>query len=109
MDQELFKFRSIIGHQGHLAASDPDLKDSKYNVQVEWETGEITFEPLPVNTADDPVTCAAMPNNMIYLLWKVGIHSGALPRNIKSMQGQSSKVRSGKSGDPKHKPTCLDT
>ena len=25
MDQELFKFRAIIGHQGPLAASDPDL------------------------------------------------------------------------------------
>ena len=24
MDQELFKFRGIIGHQGPLAASDPD-------------------------------------------------------------------------------------
>ena len=49
-----FKFRAIIGHQGHLAPSDP-----KYNVQVEWETGEIAFEPLSVVAADDPVTCAA--------------------------------------------------
>ena len=35
MDQELFKFRAIIGHQGPLVASDPDWKGSKYNVQVE--------------------------------------------------------------------------
>ena len=28
-DQELFKFRAIIGHQGPLAASDPDWKGSK--------------------------------------------------------------------------------
>ena len=35
MDQELFKFRAIIGHQGPLLASDPDWKGSKYNVQVE--------------------------------------------------------------------------
>ena len=54
-----FKFRSIIGHQGPLAASDPDWKDSKYNVQVEWETGEITYEPLSIIAADDPVSCAA--------------------------------------------------
>ena len=59
MDQELFKFRAIIGHQGHLLASDPDWKGSKYNVLVEWETGEITFEPLSIIAADDPVTCAA--------------------------------------------------
>ena len=59
MDQELFKFRAIIQHQDPLAASDPDWKCSNYNVQVEWETGEITFEPLSVIAADDPVTCAA--------------------------------------------------
>ena len=106
MDQELFKFRPIIGHQGPLAASVPDWKGSKYNVQVEWETGEITYEPLAILAADDPVTCALMPKRMIYLLWKAGIGSGTLPRKIKSLQGQSSKVRSGKPGDPK--PTCLD-
>ena len=41
---------------------------SKYNVQVEWETGEITFEPLSIIAADDPVTCAAYAKDMIYLL-----------------------------------------
>ena len=58
-DQKLFKFRAINGHQGPLIASDPDLKYSRYNVQVEWETGEIAFEPLSIIAADDPVTCAA--------------------------------------------------
>ena len=53
MDQELFKFKAIIGHQG-LAPTDPDWKGSKYNVQVELEIGEITFEPLSVIVADDP-------------------------------------------------------
>ena len=59
MDQELYRFRAIIGNQGPLLASDPDWKGSKYNVQVEWETGEITIEPLSIIAADDPVTCAA--------------------------------------------------
>ena len=59
MDQELYRFRAIIGHQVPLLASDPDWKGSKYNGQVEWETGEITFEPLSIIAADDPVTCAA--------------------------------------------------
>ena len=36
-----------------------DWRDSKYTVSVEWETGEITFEPLSVIAVDDPVTCAA--------------------------------------------------
>ena len=59
MDQELFKFRSIIGHQRPLAASDLDWKGSKHNVQVEWETWEITYEPLSIIAADEPITCAA--------------------------------------------------
>ena len=48
MDQELYRFRAIIGHQGPLLASDPDWKGTKYNVQVEWETREITFEHLSI-------------------------------------------------------------
>ena len=59
MDQELYRFGAIIGHQGPLLASDPEWKGSKYNVQVEWETGETTFEPLSIIAADYPVTCAA--------------------------------------------------
>ena len=59
MDQDLYRYRAIIGHQEPLLASDPDWKGSKYNAQVEWETGEITFEPLSIIAADDPVTCAA--------------------------------------------------
>ena len=66
MDQELYRFRAIIGHQGPLLATDSDWKGS--NVQVEWETGEITFEPLSIIAADDPVTCAAYAKKMIYLL-----------------------------------------
>ena len=42
-----------------MLQSDPDWKGSKYNIQVEWETGEISFEPLSIIAADDPVTCAA--------------------------------------------------
>ena len=59
MDQELYKVRAIIGHKGPLKATDPNWKGSKWNVQIEWETGEITFEPLSVIAADLPITCAA--------------------------------------------------
>ena len=59
MDQELYKFRAIIGHKGPLKATDPNWKGSKWNVQIEWETGEITFEPFSVIAADDPITCTA--------------------------------------------------
>ena len=59
MDQELYRFRAIVGHQGPLLVSDQDWKESKYNVLVEWATGEISFERLSIIAADDPVTCAA--------------------------------------------------
>ena len=62
MDQELCRFRAIIRHQGPLLASESDWTGSKYNVQVEWETGEITFEPLSIIAADGPVPCAAYAN-----------------------------------------------
>ena len=58
MDQELLEFRAIIGHQGPFTATDPDWKGSKYTVQVEWETGEVTFEPLSVIAGDETVNCA---------------------------------------------------
>ena len=89
MDQELYRFRVIIGHQGPLLASDLDWKGSKYNVQVEWETGEITFEPLSIIAADDPVTYAAYAKENDLLALEV-------------WHRFRSQVRSGKSGDPKH-------
>jgi hypothetical protein len=40
-----------------------------YNLMVEWETGEITTEPLHMIAADDPVTCAiyAKDNDLLDL------------------------------------------
>ena len=55
MDQELYKFRAIIDEGPRLN----NWEGSKWNVQIEWETGEVTFEPLSVIAADDPITCAA--------------------------------------------------
>ena len=54
----LFKFRDIVAHQGPLESIDPDQKGSKYNVMVEWESGEVTYEPLTLISKEDPITCA---------------------------------------------------
>ena len=59
MDQDLIGSEPSLDTKVLLLASDPDWKGSKYNVQVEWETGEIAFEPLSIIAADNPVTCAA--------------------------------------------------
>ena len=53
----MYKFRDITGHQGPLSPQDENYKGSKYYVMVEWETGEITEEPLSLIAAGDPVTC----------------------------------------------------
>ena len=54
----LFKFRDIVSHQGPLESTDPNHKGSKYNVMAEWESGEVTYEPLTLISKDDPITCA---------------------------------------------------
>jgi hypothetical protein len=56
--EQLYKFRRIAAHQGPLRSTDKDYKGSTYNVLVEWETGESTYEPLDLIASDDPVTCA---------------------------------------------------
>ena len=69
MGQELYRFRTIIGQKGHLKVTDTNWKGSRYNIQVEWETGEITYEPLSVIAADDPMTCDAyVKENNLYNL-----------------------------------------
>ena len=107
LDQELLKFRSIIGHQGPLAESDPDWKGSKYNVQEEWETGEITIEPLSVIAADDPVTCAAYATEHHLLAVEGWCRFSILAKKDKVLARAIRQNISGKSGDPK--PTCLGT
>ena len=54
----VWKFKRIAGHQGPLKKGNHQYNRSKFNVLVEWETGESTHEPLDVIAADDPVTCA---------------------------------------------------
>ena len=51
MDQELDKFGAIFGHKGPLKVTDPKWKGSKNKIQIDWETGETTFEPLNVIAA----------------------------------------------------------
>ena len=59
INDDVYKFMALNGHQGPLKATEPIWKGCKYNVHVEWETGEKTYEPLSVLAEDDPVTCAS--------------------------------------------------
>ena len=85
--------------------SDLDWKGSKYNVQVEWETGEITFEPLSIIAVDDPVTCAAYAKESDLLALEGWHRFRSLAKKDIVLARAIKQRRSGKSGDPKH--TCL--
>ena len=54
----MWKFKSISAHQGPPSKADKDYKVSHFNVLVNWETGESTYEPLYLIAADDLVSCA---------------------------------------------------
>ena len=58
ISDDLYKFRAPIGHQGPIKPTDPNWLGCKYNVLVEWDTGEKSYELLSVLTEDSPVTCA---------------------------------------------------
>ena len=51
---------------------------------VEWETGEITEEPLSLIAADDPVTCAEYAKKHDLLHLDAGKGSNTLPRTRNS-------------------------
>ena len=40
-----------------ITKDDPEYNGSMWNVQIEWNEGSHTFEPLSVIAADDPVSC----------------------------------------------------
>jgi hypothetical protein len=54
----VWKFNRISGHQGPLRKGEPGYNGSLYNVQVEWENGEVTYEPLAFIGKEDPISCA---------------------------------------------------
>ena len=105
MDQKLYRFRAIIGHQGPLLASDPDWKEANIMFKLNGSLGRLLLNPSPSLLLMIQSHVQHMPKKMTYLLWRNGIDSEVMPRRIRSLQEQSSKVRSGKSGDLK--PICL--
>ena len=65
MDQELYRFQAIIGHQGPLLASDPDWKGSIYNVR---RLGRLPLNPSPSLLLMIQSLVQHMPKKMVYLL-----------------------------------------
>ncbi len=56
--ERVWKFNRISGHQGPLRKGEPGYNGSQCNVQVKWENGETTYEPLAFIGKEDPISCA---------------------------------------------------
>jgi hypothetical protein len=55
-DGETFwKYKRIYGHEGPLNKNHSSWKGDKCNVKVEWENGEVSYEPLHTMASNDPV------------------------------------------------------
>ena len=78
-------------------------KEANIMLKLNRRLGRLLLNPSPSLLLMTQSPVQHMPKKMINLLWKDGIHSKTLPRKIKSLQGQSSKVRSDKSGDPNNR------
>ena len=57
-DEQQLKFKNIISHKGPINQFEPEYNGSKYNLLIEWEDGECTYEPLGIIAEDDPISCA---------------------------------------------------
>lgn len=58
-EDRLWKFQSIVSHQGPLPTNHPEYNGSPWNLTVAWENGEQTTEPLLIlAVGDDPVSVA---------------------------------------------------
>ena len=54
----IWTYEELLAHQGPLHSSHKDYNGSKYNIQIRWSTGEVTWEPLE-NLAGPDRVCAA--------------------------------------------------
>ena len=65
MDQELYRFRAIIGHQGPLLASDPE---ANIMFKLNGRLGRLLLNPSPSLLRMIQSLVQHMPKKMIYLL-----------------------------------------
>ena len=84
-DPIVWKLKQILGHEGPFTPSHPNWKGSKCIVQVEWENRMITFEPLNVIAADDPISCTIYARDN-------GLHSKEGWKRFKSATFEQQKV-----------------
>ena len=71
-EDRLYRFKSIKDHRGPYSSADPEDIRSSHNLLIEWETGEMTWDPISNVIADDPYSCAvyAKKFNVLTQGWK---------------------------------------
>jgi len=93
-EEEIFwRYKRIVAHEGPLNQTSPTYQNSKYNIMVEWENGEITSEPLAIFAADDPVACAiyAQENGLLDVDgWK---HLRRIAKNEKKLSRMANQAK----------------
>jgi Reverse transcriptase (RNA-dependent DNA polymerase) len=99
--EQLWNFRRIVGNQGPFLKGDKDHKGSTYNLLIEWENGESTYEPLHIVADDDPVTVAEYARDQSLLITPGWKHFRRTANNDK---GQQILVNSAKTGKFKREP-----
>ena len=58
LEDGFYRFKCIKDHKGPYISSDPEYNGGSYNLLIEWEPGEQTWEPQSNIIASDPCTCA---------------------------------------------------
>ena len=71
LEDGLYRFKCIKDHKGPYTSSDPEYNGSSYNLLIEWETGEQTWEPLINIIASDPYIYAKEHNLLNTPGWKL--------------------------------------
>ena len=93
----LYRFKSIKDHKGPYTSSDPEYNGSSYNLLIEWETGEHTWEPLSNIIASDPYTCAVYAKELLAQHTRMEASEKTCKNSQKTYQNpQESKYRQAK-------------
>ena len=93
MEDAYWSLKDIIVHQGPLSKEDPHYKGSSYNVMIEWDTGETSYEPLSLIIQDNPMTCAVYAKKHGLLNTPGWMH---LKRYVKPAKGSSDQPSNSK-------------
>ena len=90
LEDGLYRFKCIKDHKGPYTSSDPEYNGSSYNLLIEWETGEQTWEPLSNIIASYPYTYAVYDKEHDLLNttgWKLlKIHARTARRLIRTLK-----------------------